>query len=49
MVEGIVHRYRCGIAWRDLPERFGPWRTVWKRHARFSRGSTWDEVLAGYT
>ena len=46
VVEGIVHRYRCGIAWRDLPDRFGPWQTVWKRHARFSRDGTWDKVLA---
>jgi hypothetical protein len=23
MVEGIVYRYPCGIAWRDLPEVFG--------------------------
>lgn len=45
MVEGIVYRYRCGIAWRDLPERFGPWQTVWKRHARFSRDGTWQKVL----
>nr|WP_187291308.1 IS5 family transposase [Cellulomonas flavigena] len=45
VVEGIVHRYRCGIAWRDLPERFGPWQTVWKRHARFSRDGTWDRIL----
>lgn len=29
MVEGIIYRYWCGIAWRDLPEVFGPWRTVW--------------------
>ena len=36
VVEGIVHRYRTGIAWRDLPEDFGPWQTVWKRHRRFS-------------
>ncbi|MCB7134943.1 transposase, partial [Cellulosimicrobium marinum] len=41
VVEGIVHRYRTGVAWRDLPERFGPWWTVWKRHARFSRDRTW--------
>ena len=46
VVEGIVHRYRCGIAWRDLPERFGPWQTAWKRHARFSWDGTWDKVLA---
>lgn len=23
VVEGIVHRYRAGIPWRDLPEQFG--------------------------
>jgi transposase len=45
VVEGIVHRYRTGVAWRDLPERFGPWQTVWKRHARFSRDGTWDKIL----
>jgi transposase len=31
VVEGIVYRYRTGVAWRDLPVRFGPWQTVWKR------------------
>ena len=40
-----MHRYRTGCAWRDLPERFGPWQTVWKRHARFSRDGTWDQIL----
>ena len=34
-----------GGAWRDLPERFGPWQTAWKRHARFSRDGTWDKIL----
>jgi transposase len=46
VVEGIVHRYRTGIAWRDLPERFGPWQTVWKRHHRFSTDGTWDKLLS---
>ena len=45
VVEGIVHRYRCGIAWRDLPERFGPWQTIWKRHHRYCLDGTWDRVL----
>jgi transposase len=45
-VAGIVYRYRTGIAWRDLPERFGPWQTVWKRHHRFSTDGTWDKLLA---
>jgi len=46
VVEGIIYRYRCGIAWRDLPASFGPWQTVWKRHRRFSGDGTWDAVLA---
>jgi transposase len=45
VVEGIVYRYRTGVAWRDLPREFGPWQTVWKRHARFSRDGTWDRLL----
>lgn len=44
VMEGIIYRYRCGIAWRDLPERFGPWQTVWKRHRRFSGDGTWDQI-----
>jgi len=46
VVEGIVYRYRAGIAWRDLPESFGPWQTVWKRHHRFAVDGTWEKVLA---
>lgn len=45
LVEGAIFRYRTGIAWRDLPDEFGPWQTVWKRHHRFSTDGTWDKVL----
>jgi transposase len=34
-----------GIPWRDLPPHFGPWQTVWKRHARFCKDGTWDRML----
>jgi putative transposase len=44
-MEGIIYRYRAGIPWRDLPECFGPWKTVWKRHRRFSGDGTWDKIL----
>jgi transposase len=46
VIEGIVFRYRTGVAWRDLAERFGPWQTVWKRHHRFATDGTWDRLLA---
>ncbi len=45
VLEGIAFRYRTGCAWRDLPEEFGPWQTVWKRHHRFSLDGTWDRIL----
>jgi len=45
MVEGIVYRYRTGIAWRDLPAVFGSWQTVWTWHHRLAADGTWDRVL----
>ena len=46
VVEGVVYRYRAGIARRDLPADLGPWQTVWKRHHKWSADGTWDPVLA---
>ena len=46
MAEGIVYRYRTGIAWRDLPEVFGPWQTVWTWHRRMAFDGTWDRAAA---
>lgn len=46
VVEGIVYRLRTGIAWRDLPDRFGPHQTVSKRHRRFCADGTWDKIHA---
>lgn len=49
MLEGIIYRYRCGFAWRDLPETYGPWQTVWKWHRRMAGDGTWERVLAVLT
>jgi transposase len=46
VVEGIIYRLRTGVAWRDLPESFGPHQTVSKRHRRFSADGTWDKIHA---
>jgi putative transposase len=45
MVEGIICRYRCGIAWRDVPAVFGSWQTIWTWHRRLARDGVWDTVL----
>lgn len=44
VLDGIIYRYRTGIAWRDLPDCFGPWQTVWKRHRAWAGDGTLDEV-----
>ncbi|MEW2402630.1 IS5 family transposase [Streptomyces sp. NPDC046862] len=45
IVEAIVFRYRTGIPRRDLPARFGSWKTVWARHRRWVADGTWDRVF----
>ncbi|MBF6339853.1 transposase [Nocardia abscessus] len=44
MVEAMLFRLRTGVPWRDLPEAFGPWQTVWKRRRRYAvstPGESW--------
>jgi transposase len=45
VVNGILHRVRTGVQWRDLPERYGPWKTVYERHRRWSADGTWERLL----
>ena len=45
VLEGISWRYRTGSPWRDLPPEFGPWKTVWKRHFRWSKDGTYRQML----
>nr|WP_083889307.1 transposase [Nocardia pneumoniae] len=42
VVEGMLYRLRTSLPWRDLPEVFGPWQKVWKRHRRYAADGTWD-------
>lgn len=44
-VEAVLDRYRAGIPWRDLPERFGDYRSVHKRHSRWSKTGFWERVF----
>lgn len=40
-VEAVLYRYRAGIPWRDLPDRFGDFRVVHTRHMRWSKSGVW--------
>ena len=45
VVNGIVWKIRTGADWRDIPERYGPWQTVYQRFRRWSADGTWDRLL----
>lgn len=45
VVNGVLYRIRTGVQWRDLPERYGPWKTVYERHRHWSADGTWEMLL----
>jgi transposase len=45
VINAIMFRERTGLVWRDLPERFGPWQTVYKRKRRWATDGTWRRIL----
>lgn len=44
-VEGMAWKYRTGAPWRDVPERFGNWNTLYKNFNRWSHAGVWAAVL----
>ena len=34
VVNGLMWKLATGAQWRDLPERYGPWQTVYERFSR---------------
>ncbi|MDI3463313.1 MAG: Mobile element protein [Nitrospira sp.] len=44
-IEAVLYRYRAGIAWRDLPERFGDFRVIHTRHTRWSPRGVWQKIF----
>jgi len=44
-VDAVLYRAKTGVAWRDLPERFGPWKTIYNRFDRWSKKGVWKQVF----
>ena len=44
-LEGILWTVRSGAPWRDLPEYFGKWSTVWKRFRRWALSGVFERVF----
>ncbi len=45
VLNGMFHVLHTGCPWRDLPERYGPWQTVFDRFNRYRKDGTFDLVL----
>ncbi|MEL7521471.1 MAG: IS5 family transposase [Cyanobacteria bacterium J06649_5] len=45
-VEAVLYRYRAGIPWRDIPERFGKYNVIHTRFSRWSKKGIWLRIFS---
>lgn len=45
VINAILWKLRTGAPWRDLPERYGPWKTAHERLRKWTADGTWDKIL----
>ena len=45
LLNGMLFWVHTGVPWRDLPERYGPWQTVYARFRKWTRDGRWDRIL----
>ena len=45
MLNAILYCLNTGVSWRDLPERFGPWQSVYSRFRAWTKGGVWERIL----
>ncbi len=46
VLDGIFYILRTGAPWRDLPERYGPYTSVYNRFNRWAKAGVWGRVFA---
>ena len=44
-VNGVLWIARSGAPWRDLPERYGLWNSVYQRFNRWTKAGVWERVF----
>ena len=45
IINGMFYILRTGCPWRDLPERYGPYTTVYNRFNRWRKAGIWDRLM----
>jgi len=48
-LNGILWIARSGAPWRDLPERYGSWSTLYDRFARWSEAGVIEKLFEALT
>ena len=44
-MNAVMWRVKTGAPWRDIPERYGSWKTVYNRFARWAQRGVWERVF----
>lgn len=45
MLNGILWIAKSGAPWRDLPERYGPWNTVYDRFRAWAEANVFEKIF----
>src|SRR6476620_1128127 len=45
MLNAMLWMVRSGAPWRDLPEYYGPWQSVYTRFRRWEKSGLFDQIL----
>lgn len=45
VLDGIFWIARVGAPWRDLPEEFGKWSSVYRQFRRWTQAGLWENIL----
>lgn len=48
-VEGVLWIVRAGAPWRDLPEQFGKWSSVWQRFRRWAKNGVFERIFTAFS